>query len=439
MKREFSLSGIGFGLFLIALGVAVFSDLSFKTRFLVTVWRCYPVLPILLGLDFILSQMSKGPESITWVRPAGWLTTLIILVATAGLVSGVVSDNLFQNEFKRMGMESFTPRLPFGSNRDYHRTLHEDFRLPQGITTIRAGNEFGDLRVDTGTANEVSVTARIKYAFQPPNPEVDSGQVKLVGRVLDNTFVVHLEHPKTDNGFLPQFMAVITIKVPSGLKVELKNSFGQLTVGEIQGNLTVDNSNGRVRIRKVNGDATITNRLSQVTIEEIGGNLNLESNAGQVKINRAGKNLSIRQDFGDLKIGEVAGDLTITGKNSSISISQVQGKVQLENNFGSVNIKEALNAVTAGVNNGNLQVRMSQLISPVTLNVEFGSIKLDLPEKTPFSLDARAVFGGINTNLPVTLRHNTGGQSVTGDINGGGPLVKIDARNGSIKIREGQK
>ena len=435
MKREFSLSGTGFGLFLITLGLAVFSDLSFKTGILNIVWRFYPVLPILLGLDFILPQITKGSETISWVRPAGWIITLIILISMAGFITGSV-PKLFSNEFKRLGFETFTPRLPLGSSRDYRRTLHKDFKLPQGITTIRIENEFGDLRVDSGASNEVSATARIKYAFQPPAPEADSRQVKLVGQVQGGTFLVRLEHPENHNSILPQFIAVMTIKTPSGLAVELKNSFGQVRIAEIEGNLTLDNSNGRIRIGKVSGDTTITNRLSQVNIGEIGGNLDLESTAGQVKITRVGKNLTLRHDLGELKIDEVAGDLTVTGKNGSMNIGRVQGKIQLENSFGSVHIKEALDAITAEVNNGSLRVGMAQLKSPVSLNVQFGSVELEVPKKSPFTLQATTAFGSINTSLPINRSKTTGGQSATGDINGGGPQVKIDARNGSVNIRE---
>lgn len=435
MKREFSLSGIGFGLFLIALGLAAFSDLSAKTGYLTIVFRCYPVLPILLGLDLILPNIAPVSESVSFVRPAGWIVTLVILITTSGFIAGVV-PGLFNNEFKQLGMESFTPRLPFESNRNYRRTLRENFLLPPGITVIRIENEFGDLRVDSGAPNEVSATARIKYAFQPPKNESDSKQVKLSGQVQGTTFLIHLEHPEDKNSFLPQFLAVMTIKVPPGLTVELKNSFGQLKVGQIEGNLTVDNSNGRIRIRKVNGDTSITNHLSQVTIGTIVGNLNINSTNGRIKIDRVGKNLVLHHDFGDIKIGEVAGDLTVTGKSTSIKVTQVQGKIQLENSFGRVSIKEALDSVTANVSNGDLQVGMNRINGPINLNVQFGRVKLDLPKKAAFTLQANASFGRIDTDMPVTRSQTTGGgQSAAGTVNGGGPLVKIEARNGSITLK----
>jgi hypothetical protein len=435
LKREFSLSGIGFGLFLIALGVAAFSDLSAKTHSLALVFRCYPVLPILLGLDFILPKITSVSKSVSFAPPANWIVTLIILIAMSGFIAGVV-PGLFGNEFKQLGMESFTPRLPFESNRNYRRTLRENFELPPGITTIRIENEFGDLRVDSGVPNRVSATARIRYAFQPSKNESNSKQVQLSGQVQGTTFLVRLEHPTFENSFLPQFLAVMAIKVPPGLAVELKNSFGQLKVGQIRGNLTVDNGNGRIRITKVNGDVSITNRLSQVIIGTIDGNLNINSTNGQVIIARVGKNLILHHDFGNLKIGEVAGDLTVTGKSASINITQVQGKLQLENSFGRVHIKEALDSVTANVSNGDLRVGMNRVNGPINLDVQFGRVELDLPQKAAFTLQANASFGRIDTNMRVTRSQTTGGgQSATGPVNGGGPLVKIAAQNGSITLK----
>lgn len=434
MQREFSLSGTGFGLFLIALGVAAFSDLSAKTNFLIMVWHCYPVLPILLGLDFILSKVTPVTKAMSFSRPTGWIVTLIILITMAGFIAGVV-PGLFSNELKQLGMESFTPRLPFESNRNYRRTLQEDFGLPPGITTIRIENEFGDLRVGSGDPNTVSATARIKYAFQPPKNGSDSQQVKLTGQVQGSTFLIQLEHPKFDNNFLPQFMSVMTIKVPSGLAVELKNSFGQLRIGEIQGKLTVDNSNGRIRITKVDGDAFITNRLSQVTIGVINGNLDLDSTAGQIKITRVGKNLTLHHDFGNVKIGEVAGDLTATGKNTQIDIFQVLGKIQLENSFGNVRIREAQDSVTADVSNGNLRVGMNRINGPIDVTLQFGNIELELPKEAAFTLQSDVAFGRIDSDMAVTRNQKTGGQSAAGDVNGGGPLVKIETRNGNVNLK----
>lgn len=434
MKREFSLSGIGFGLFLIALGIAAFSDLSAKTDSLAMVFRCYPVLPILLGLDLILPKITPVSRTVSLVRPAGWIFTLIILITMAGFITGVI-PSLFSNEFKQLGMENFTPRLPLESNWNYRQTLREDFKLPPGITTIRIENDFGDLRVDSGGPNGVAATTRIKYAFQPPKNESDSKQVKLSGQVQGSTFLVHLKHPKFNNSFLPQFMSVMNVKVPPGLAVEVKNSFGQVKVSEIRGNLTVDNSNGRIRITKVSGDTSIANRFSQVIVGSIDGNLNINNTSGQIKIGRVGKNLNLNHDFGDLKIGEVAGDLTVIGKNSSINITRVHGKLKLENSFGRVRIKEAMDSVTAEVNNGDLRVGMTRIYGPINLDVQFGRVELDLPEKAAFSLQADAAFGRIDTNVPVTRSQKAGEQSATGDINGGGPLVKIETRNGSIELK----
>jgi hypothetical protein len=436
MRRELSLSGAGFGLFLIALGLAAFSDISAKTGYLAMVWRCYPVLPILLGLDFIFSTVAPGSQSVSWIRPAGWIVTLIILISMAGLMAGVI-PGLFSQELKQLGMESFTPRLPLESSRNYRQTLREEFQLPPGITTVRIENEFGDLRVDSGTSRAVAATARIKYAFHPPKNGPDSRQVKLSGQVQGATFLVQLEHPKFNSHFLPQFMSVLTVKVPPELAVEVKNSFGQVRVAEIRGKLAVDNSNGRIRIVKVSGDTSITNRLSQVNIGSIDGNLNLDSSAGQIKIGRVGRNLSIREDLGNLKVDEVLGDLTVTGRNARMDIGKVMGKTRLENTFGDVRIEASLDSVTAAVSNGNLRVGMNRINGPVNLNVQFGNIELRLPKKAAFTVQADATFGRIDSDVALTRSQKTGGESATGAINGGGALVQIETRNGNVTVKAG--
>ncbi|HEX3047162.1 MAG TPA: hypothetical protein VHY08_20580 [Bacillota bacterium] len=98
MRRGFTLSGLGLGIFFVALGLAFFSDSSSGTSYFGTVFRFYPLLAILLGLDYVLNSIN---QSGIIKRPEGWVATLIIIITLCGLTITTV-PKLLGNDWKEM-------------------------------------------------------------------------------------------------------------------------------------------------------------------------------------------------------------------------------------------------------------------------------------------------------------------------------------------------
>ncbi len=436
LQRGFSLSGIGLGLFLIGLGIAYMMDVSSGTHFLTAVFRFYPALPILLGLDFILAGTPQNRITGAPMRPEGWITTVIILITFGGLTATLV-PRVLDHELKQIEGYAFPSDFHMRFPQKTIETRDDKFILPSGITTVRVENGFGELRVTMGTHSIVTATTELKSGSMRRR-DLDSylQQIQLLGEAQGSVYSIKLAHPDTKAHLSSLITADIDLEIPGGITVELSNSFGGIKVTEVHGNLNVKNSGGRIEIGKVTGDATVHNQFAQVSIGEISGNLSVTVSSGQIKINHVGKNLISRNDFGNLKAGEVLGDVTAVGKSGNMEIANVGGKVKVENNFGQVQLKNCRGPVTADISTGDLTIAMNQVKSPLDLNITFGSINLSLPKNAGFSLNADASFGSINSEFDINRYKKTSGESVRSDINGGGPLVKITVQNGSIRLKK---
>jgi hypothetical protein len=418
------------------LGIGYMIDLSSATGFLSAVFYCYPALLILLGLDYILTGITQNSKALPYRRPEGWIVTVIILITIGGLAFNIIPRTL-GSELKQLEQYSFAPDFWFRFNEKPIQTRRAKFRLPAGVATVRVENGFGDLQVSTGANGVVTTTTTLKPgAFWHQHDKSYLQKIRLTGAVQGGIYLIKLMPLDMNTGFLPHVTAGITLEIPKGIGLELKNASGEVKVTEVYGNLNVENNNGRVEIHKVTGDVIVTNRLSEIFIGEVSGNVNVTVSAGQIKIDRVGKNLTARTDFGNLNVGEVSGDLNAVGKSGGIEVAKVSGKTRVENTFGGVHLKECNGPVTADINTGDLTVTVARVMSPLNFNVQFGSIQLSLPENAGFTLDANTSFGDIASEFNIIRHKKTTGESAVGAVNGSGPLVKINVQNGSIRLKK---
>jgi DUF4097 and DUF4098 domain-containing protein YvlB len=434
MRRSFTLSGAGLGIFLIGLGVAIFWDLTSGTAYWTMVLRFYPALLILLGLDYVLPGIGWGSKS----RPESWVVTVIIIVTIGGLIGHLIPRPFFA-EMQNRGRFGFHPDFSFSfHNITDEKTVRESFSLPQGIKTIRIENRFGDVKVNTGTGEAIAATARLRLSAAL-RKEIDAYRdgFTLSGRAEGDRFTIRLQEPQASAGLeVPKANTDITVETPPGMLVEVDNSFGGIEVVEVQGDLKISNGNGRVEIEKVTGDVTVKNQFSKVEVGTVGGNLTVEAANGMVSIGRVGKDLTVHHGFGQLKVGVVSGALNVTSSYGQVEVERVDGSAQIKNSFGGVSLDECNGPLKVEVRGGNLDVKAGKIGGDYNLEVELGNIMLELPSKAGFAIDASTSLGKIYSDFEFNLQREIASESGSGNVNGGGPLVKVRSSKGNINIKE---
>jgi DUF4097 and DUF4098 domain-containing protein YvlB len=128
------------------------------------------------------------------------------------------------------------------------------------------------------------------------------------------------------------------------------------------------------------------------------------------------------------KIDLVNGKLDIQDVAGEVRASCVNGRIQARNLQGSVQLETV---------NGELEASIDQLpSSEVKLSSVNGTLRVTLPSDANAEVKASTVSGNISNEygLPVT-HHQYVGQSLHGQLGGGGTLVKLSNVNGTIEIR----
>jgi DUF4097 and DUF4098 domain-containing protein YvlB len=155
-----------------------------------------------------------------------------------------------------------------------------------------------------------------------------------------------------------------------------------------------------------------------------------------VKASRSDADYTIRvprqTDIVFAQSGWSGGDLTVQNLEGSLEVAMKGASAKLLNVSGPV----VANSVS-----GDITVRYSSMQSqPSSISVVSGDLDVTMPSNAKANLSLRSVSGEIYTDFDLAPNkgdlHRVGGQTITGNINGGGSGVSLKTVSGDIFVRK---
>jgi DUF4097 and DUF4098 domain-containing protein YvlB len=211
---------------------------------------------------------------------------------------------------------------------------------------------------------------------------------------------------------------------------------GSVSITDLNGtvNLSLDNSSAHVS--QVGSDVTIQGRAKDVSLEDVKGSVRLDGDFMEsLKLSRIAKPVSFKTtrtdmdftkldgylnlDSGDLEANTVTGPLRLRTRSKDIILNGVTSDVRLQNE------------------NGAVEIHMNKLANMEVTNSK-GDIRVFVPEKAGFVLDAQARDGEIQSDFnALKIDNGDSRATATGSVNGGGPRMVLNNEHGTIEVRSG--
>jgi len=262
---------------------------------------------------------------------------------------------------------------PKAWDRTWQLTTQADVHLIAGDAHIR---------IHTGPPGQVAV--HVEYDVKHWGMMVGGGEPVVVFEHKDDQIWITLHDPKTFGvigGVDERFVADLT--VPPTLQLAVRTGDGAVDCEPVSGRIQLETGDGRITARGLKGDIEVRSGDGRVTLEEVDGNLHARTRDGH---------LSASGRFDGLDLG--AGD----------------GRVDAIAGPGS---------------------------QPTTSwNVETGdgSVNLRIPHNINTLLDARTRDGHIDVQIPISVQGRIHGHELIGELNNGGPSLRIRTGDGSITL-----
>ena len=272
------------------------------------------------------------------------------------------------------------------------------------------------------------------------------------------------------------FVSAVSVKAPRLAAAAVSTSDGAVDVRGVDGALVVDTGGGELFVDRVRGDCKLFTRGGDVQVGLVEGSLECTSGAGRITVGTVHGEAVLATEGGDIMATEVGGPVRAQTRAGGIHIAKAGGAVTATTGGGRIMVDAANGVVIARNVAGPVEVgaaasvecesgaggvRIGNILGSMQVSTMMGSILADLLGGKPVDSFLASGDGDITVLIPsnvgVTIRAESemadtirrivsefpgipvrrqGAQIVAeGPVNGGGPLLRISATQGTIFIK----
>jgi DUF4097 and DUF4098 domain-containing protein YvlB len=242
--------------------------------------------------------------------------------------------------------------------------------------------------------------------------------------------------------------------------VDAATMFGQIRCDRIGGNFNGRTGGGEIHIGKIGGSVRCSSGGGQVTIDSAGGDANcataggdmlvqdahgplLLSTEGNIRVTRAASSVEAHSAAGIIEVGAAGGAVNADTRSGSIQIGAARG-VRAESAQGGVRLRAGSGPLSVSTAAGSI---LAELLSGArlensTLTAGRGDITVFIPSNVPVTIMARNDSSGpariISDFAEIHVQNGLiqSPVSAQGALNGGGPVLFINAASGVIYLRK---
>jgi len=257
----------------------------------------------------------------------------------------------------------------------------------KGRTLIMVKNVDGRIRIVSGTQPEVNIraTKEVLRASSQDEARRAAAEVEVRLEQFGNRVEIEAKYPKQWNffGMKPKVLVHFEVVAPAASDLGVRN---------VDGPLVAEGFEGHIDLATVDGSLTARQCSGTVATQTVDGSLELRNVHGDISARTTDGKLSVDGVFRTLEAQSTDGNILVT--------------VEPGSKMG-----------------GEWSIRSTD-----------GSIHIELPQGFGADLEARSGDGQIKCDYPVTISGSVDKHRLTGKINDGGNLLRVQSSDGSINI-----
>jgi len=296
-----------------------------------------------------------------------------------------------------------------GQTAEFHRTLAVTLAEPVKLTVDL---QSGDLEIAYSHDGQVSVSA---IAQASGDVELDESYFKCALSVEQSGNSVAIR--QTAIAAAP-IKIRYRIDVPYRTEVTAANKSGNQTVRGVLGPVDLSSSRGDISVSYVPKAVKVQVETGNIDLQMIGDHVFAKSGRGNITGERLAKGVSAEAGDGDIT-------LTVVGASEAI----------VKHGTGRIEIGGARESVVSSTDGGDVHVKAVPQ-SDWKLKTRSGAIRIELPPRAAFELDASTDLGRLQLEREDLPKLASDARQTQQKVNGGGGK-KIEARteSGTIVIR----
>jgi len=165
-------------------------------------------------------------------------------------------------------------------------------------------------------------------------------------------------------------------------------------------------------------------------------NVDFSNGAGNVDIVEVEGRIEGRTGAGNIMIDDVRGRVDVTSGAGNIEIAGDIESAEVNTGAGNINLYGLQGAVEANTGAGNVFAEITrQPEDDSELHSGAGNVTVELDDDVSVYVDATAALGSAECDFPLKVSKKWLKKSFSGEINGGGPELRMFAGVGNVTLR----
>ncbi len=233
--------------------------------------------------------------------------------------------------------------------------------LPGAKVTIT--NSHGDVKVIGGAADFRTTLTKGVRAWSQDNARFIAKQIQLQIEPTSEGWQVTTNREQYEQPLTTD----LVVEVPSYVEISVTNSYGEVSVNQLERDLTVKSSYGRAQVGSIKGETRLLLSYSDAEVANISGAVKI-SGAKRARVSRISGNLELSASNSQVDIREITGTVNVDAPFCQINAQDIEQPADIRTQNGNVKIARAGDVTLAAPNSnvqverlsGNLQVTSSQ-------------------------------------------------------------------------------
>jgi len=247
-------------------------------------------------------------------------------------------------------------------------------------------------------------------------------------------------------------------------RVELESGGGNIHLDDIGGEVTAETGGGTIEVGSVEGNVSLQTGGGNIKVASAKGEIKAESGGGSVVVLSGLQGAVLETGGGSIRVDKCSGRVKATTGGGSVDLGEIGGSAEIETGAGSIRLASAKGRVQAQTGGGSIQLDgaasvqaetsaggiIVKLLSSAggrnnsTLETSAGDITVYLANDLAISIRAEIEIANGHTirsdfsDIRVSSEGGPWGpKTVTaeGQLNGGGPVLKVRTNSGNVNFR----
>jgi hypothetical protein len=136
-----------------------------------------------------------------------------------------------------------------------------------------------------------------------------------------------------------RFRTNFWIKVPDHMLVEVKNSYGEVRISQVQ-QAEIRNPNGKVFATDIAGDLVIKNSYRDVEVENVQADCHIDSHNCRLTVEKVKGNADVTHKYGKVHLEDIGQAATVKGSNTGVFGQNISGLTDIRTSYEKVELAE---------------------------------------------------------------------------------------------------